>query len=252
VQVYAGLIDRVVRPHLGSLEVASVTPADIVSMIETCKQPWTVCDTLLVVCRTIFAHAIGRRQINVSPAVGIDLKAILGQRPPKRRRVRLQQDELEKLLPNIDDLIGRQHGLMFRVLLSAKQQRKQGPHDSDGEGAIDVTSLGNLAASCAARVSSELSCHTESWRRDPVRQPVVRAWIYRYRGWHSCGSRAQLPSQQGARRLSHGFGRFHFSLLLRIWPQSRMLSSVCKCDGREIAKGNTGCVSHRQVSPAHS
>lgn len=118
VQVYAGLIDRVVRPRLGSLEVACVTPTDIVSMIETCKRPWTVCDTLLTVCRTIFAHAIGRRQINVNPAVGIDLKAILGQRPPKRRRVMLQQDELEKLLPNIDDLIGRQNGLMFRVLLS--------------------------------------------------------------------------------------------------------------------------------------
>lgn len=118
VQVYAGLIERAVGPRLSSLDVASVTPADIVSMIETCKRPWTVCDTLLVVCRTIFAHAIGRRQINVNPAVGIDLKAILGQRRPKRRRVMLQQDELEKLLPNIDDLIGRQNGLMFRVLLS--------------------------------------------------------------------------------------------------------------------------------------
>lgn len=118
VQVYAGLIDKVVRPRLGSLEVASVASADIVSMIETCERPWTVCDTLLVVCRTIFAHAIGRRQINVNPAVGIDLKAILGPRPPKRKRVMLQRDELEKLLPSIDELIGRQNGLMFRVLLS--------------------------------------------------------------------------------------------------------------------------------------
>lgn len=118
VGVYESLIEKVIRPRLGSLEAAKVIPSDIVSMVETCKRPWTVCDTLLVVCRTIFAHAIGRRQINVNPAVGIDLKAILGPRPPKRKRVMLQQDELKKLLPNIDDLIGRQNGLMFRVLLA--------------------------------------------------------------------------------------------------------------------------------------
>ena len=63
-------------------------------------------------------QVIGRKQIDVNPAVGIDLKAILGPRPPKRKRIMLQQHELEVLPPNIDDLIGRQNGLMFRVLLS--------------------------------------------------------------------------------------------------------------------------------------
>ncbi|HEX2655594.1 MAG TPA: integrase arm-type DNA-binding domain-containing protein [Xanthobacteraceae bacterium] len=118
VEVYAGLIDKVIRPRLGSLEVAAVIPTDLVSMVETCKRPWTVCETLLIVCRTLFAHAIGRRQLNFNPAVGIALKSILGPRPPKRKRVMLQQQELEQLLPNIDDLIGRQNGLMFRVLLA--------------------------------------------------------------------------------------------------------------------------------------
>jgi len=118
VSLYAGLIEKVIRPRLGSLEVATVIPADIVSMIETCERPWTVCTTLLVVCRTVFSHAIGRKQINVNPAVGIDLKSILGPRRPKRKRVMLQTSEFEQLLANIDELMGRQNGLMFRILLA--------------------------------------------------------------------------------------------------------------------------------------
>jgi integrase len=118
VTVYRGLMEGVIRPRLGSLEVSTIISADLVSMIEICKRPWTVCDTLLVLCRTLFAHAIGRKQINANPAIGIDLKAILGPRPPKRKRVMLQKDELEKLLPNIDEVIGRPNGLMFRVLLA--------------------------------------------------------------------------------------------------------------------------------------
>jgi len=35
--VYAGLIKQVIRPRLGSIEGSTVTSADIVSMIETCR-----------------------------------------------------------------------------------------------------------------------------------------------------------------------------------------------------------------------
>lgn len=118
VEMYTGLIDGVIRPKLGSLSVEAITPADVVYMIETCGRPWSVCGTLMVVVRSIFGHAVSRRQINFNPATGIDLKSVLGDRPPKRKRVMLDKGELHVLLRDIDKLIGRTDGLMFRILLA--------------------------------------------------------------------------------------------------------------------------------------
>jgi site-specific recombinase XerD len=118
VELYVGLIDGVIRPKLGSLDVEKVTPADIVYMIEHCGRPWSVCDVLLVVLRNLFGHAVSRRQINFNPAVGINLKSVLGDPPPVRKRVMLTKDELRLLLSDVDSLLGRTNGLMFRILLA--------------------------------------------------------------------------------------------------------------------------------------
>ena len=116
--LYAGLIDGVIRPKLGSLNVETVTPADVVYMIENCGRPWSVCSTMLVLLRTVFGHAVSKRQINFNPATGIDLKSVLGDAPPKRKRVMLLKDEMTTLLVDIDNLMGRPNGLMFRILLA--------------------------------------------------------------------------------------------------------------------------------------
>ena len=118
VELYTGLLDGVIRPKLGSLEVTRVSPGDIVYMIENCGRPWSVCEILMVLARMIFRHAISRRQINANPAVGIDIEAVLGCRPPTRKRIMLMRDELQILLPDIDNLMGRTNGLMFKILLA--------------------------------------------------------------------------------------------------------------------------------------
>lgn len=118
VDVYTGLMDGVIRPKLGALEVVRVAPADIVYMVEQCGRPWTVCETLMVLTRRIFTHALSRRHISINPASGIDLKSVLGDRPAKRKRIMLMRDELRVLLPEIDSLVGRENGLMFRILLA--------------------------------------------------------------------------------------------------------------------------------------
>lgn len=118
VEMYTGLIDGIIRPKLGSLNVETVTPADVVFMVEACRRPWSVCDMLMVVVRSVFGHAVSRRQINFNPATGIDLKSVLGDRPPKRKRVMLSAEELHILLRDIDQLVGRVDGLMFRILLA--------------------------------------------------------------------------------------------------------------------------------------
>ncbi|MFP3799424.1 tyrosine-type recombinase/integrase [Paraburkholderia sp. SIMBA_027] len=118
VKMYTWLLDATVRPKLGALEVPAVKPSDIVYMIETCGHPWSVCRTLLGLLRRIFKHAAGRRMIDANPATGVELSAVLGAAPERRKRVMLSEDELRALLPGIDDLLGRRNGLMFRVLLA--------------------------------------------------------------------------------------------------------------------------------------
>lgn len=110
-------LDKIIKPKLGSMEVRHVTAADIVHVIESSKRSWTICKRLLTSTKLLFAHACGKRLIDVNPCVGIDLTALMGARPPIRRRVMLTEDELRVLLKDIDD-IGPENGLAFRILLA--------------------------------------------------------------------------------------------------------------------------------------
>jgi integrase len=110
-------LDKIIGPKLGSMEVRNVTPADIVHVIESSKRSWTICKRLLTSAKLLFAHACGKRLINVNPCVGIDLTALMGARPPIRKRVMLTEDELRALLKDIND-IGVENGLAFRILLA--------------------------------------------------------------------------------------------------------------------------------------
>lgn len=110
-------LDNVLIPKLGAVEVRKVSPADIVHMVESSKRSWTVSKRLLTTATQLFAHACGKRLIDVNPCVGIDLKALKGPRPPVRRRVMLSEDELRSLLSDIDDVIGLENGLALRILL---------------------------------------------------------------------------------------------------------------------------------------
>ena len=110
-------LDKIIGPKLGSMEVRNVSPADIVHVIESSKRSWTICKRLLTSAKLLFAHACGKRLINVNPCVGIDLTALMGARPPIRKRVMLAEDELRALLKDIND-IGVENGLAFRILLA--------------------------------------------------------------------------------------------------------------------------------------
>lgn len=110
-------LDKIIGPKLGSMEVRNVTPADIVHVIESSKRSWTICKRMLTSAKLLFAHACGKRLINVNPCVGIDLTALMGARPPIRKRVMLAEDELRALLKDIND-IGVENGLAFRILLA--------------------------------------------------------------------------------------------------------------------------------------
>ncbi|MFM0507635.1 tyrosine-type recombinase/integrase [Paraburkholderia sp. RL17-373-BIF-A] len=111
-------LDNVVRPKLGSLEVRKVAAADVVHMLETSGRGWTVCKRILTTATQLFGHACGKRMIDVNPCVGITLKALMGPRPPVKKRVMLTEDELRTLLADIDNKIGRENALALRILLA--------------------------------------------------------------------------------------------------------------------------------------
>ena len=110
-------LEKVILPKLGSMEVRNVTPADIVHMIESAKRSWTISKRILTSAKLLFAHASGKRLVDINPCVSIDLTALMGPRPPIRKRVMLSEEELRTLLTDIDD-IGVENGLAFRILLA--------------------------------------------------------------------------------------------------------------------------------------
>ncbi|MCW3701466.1 tyrosine-type recombinase/integrase [Burkholderia cenocepacia] len=111
-------LDNVVGPKLGSLEVRKVTSLDVIQAIEDAGRGWTMSKRILTTMTQVFDHACGRKIIAANPCAGVKLTAIMGARPKVRPRVMLGVDELAKILPGIDDTIGRANGLMLRVLLA--------------------------------------------------------------------------------------------------------------------------------------
>lgn len=110
--------DGVILPRFRSWEVRKVTSLDVVSMLKDAKRTWTISKRILTSMSKLMDHAMGISVIPANPCFGIKLSALLGPRPQVRRRVMLEADELRSILPTIDEVIGRQNGLAFRVLLA--------------------------------------------------------------------------------------------------------------------------------------
>lgn len=110
-------INQVILPRLGAREVRNVTATDVVDMISNCGRTWAICKRILTCVGQLFDHACGLQIIPSNPSVGIKLKALMGQRPPVKKRVMLTEAELRALLPGID-LIGVENALALRILLA--------------------------------------------------------------------------------------------------------------------------------------
>ena len=100
---------------IGSLTVTQITPFDIVAMLEKTDITWSESSMLLCAAKMVFRHAAAKRLIAVNPCTGIELKALLGKRPPIRRRLMLSEDELILLL---HANMKRENALAVRLLLA--------------------------------------------------------------------------------------------------------------------------------------
>jgi integrase len=103
-----------IENRFGSLGVREVESSDIVALIEDSKLTWGESSLLHVTAKCLFTHACGKRLVNVNPCVGIMISAILGPRPPVRKRLMLTRDELHQLL---NAPMRRPNALAIRILL---------------------------------------------------------------------------------------------------------------------------------------
>lgn len=110
-------LDQVIIPKLGARLVTDVSSTDIVHMLKTCNRSWAICKRILTCVTQVFDHACGLTLIPANPCTGIKMTALFGQRPPVRKRVMLEEDELRTLMAGIDD-IGTENALAFRILLA--------------------------------------------------------------------------------------------------------------------------------------
>lgn len=87
-----------IEVRLGSLLVSTITPREIVWLIEDAGVPWVESNMLLCSAKMLFRHAAGKRLVPANPCSGIELTALMGKRPPIKRRLMLSNDELGVLL----------------------------------------------------------------------------------------------------------------------------------------------------------
>jgi integrase len=104
-----------IQSRLGSYSVAQVSPLDIVEMIEFVEAPWMESRMLLTTARMVFRHAAGRKLVASNPCIGIDLTALMGKRPSKRRRLMLSREELGVVMRAE---MNRENALTIRLLLA--------------------------------------------------------------------------------------------------------------------------------------
>ena len=103
-----------IESKISSFAVSKITSFDIVTMLEETKTTWTESSMLLCACKMLFRHAAAKKLITVNPCAGIELKALLGKRPPIRRRLMLTEMELRQVL---HAKMKRENALAIRLLL---------------------------------------------------------------------------------------------------------------------------------------
>lgn len=109
-------LENIIVPRLGAILVSKVTPIEIVQMLKATKRSWTIQKRILTSTKKMFDHAVGCQIIQVNPCLAISLTALMGPRPPVKRRIMLTEDELRHLLVGLEEL-GLENSLAFRIML---------------------------------------------------------------------------------------------------------------------------------------
>jgi len=168
-----------IQSRLGSYAVSKVTALDIVEMIEYIDAPWVESRMLLTTAKMLFKHAAGRKLVPANPCSGIDLTALMGKRPAKRRRLMLSREEL-LLLMRAE--MNRENALVIRLLLatavrSGELRTAQWSHFDFDQ---DVWSI--PATKTGPGIQIPLTAPVKAWLRELRQKSAGSAFVLPARG----------------------------------------------------------------------
>lgn len=103
-----------IESKIGSVLITKIAPLDIVALVESVKTTWSESKMLLCAAKLLFRHAAAKKLVVANPCTGIELNALMGKRPPVRRRLMLSEEELRQIL---GATMRRENALAVRLLL---------------------------------------------------------------------------------------------------------------------------------------
>ncbi len=182
-----------IENRLGTLGVRDVEASDIVALIVDSKLTWGESSLLHITAKCLFTHACGKRLINVNPCTGIMITALLGPRPPVRKRLMLTRAELQLLL---NAPMRRPNALAIRILLATGVRGEElftaewkDVHLDEARWHIPASKTGTAM--------------------DVPMAPIVVGWFKELRAFAQ-ESRYVLPARRRSRAVRHG-GDAHVS-----------------------------------------
>lgn len=180
-------------PVIGGIPCREVTPEDIVSLVRKvgAKSTPNIAELVLTATSEVFKHGQRTSAVTVNPCFGLQAFAIAGRPEVKRQRLKLSEDELRVLLPNLH-LLGKENALAVRIQLAT------------------CCRIGELARAQWHHVDFENRTWTipdENTKSGegftiPLTDPVV-SWFEELRPL-ACGSSFVLPARQTRRLKTHG------------------------------------------------
>ena len=190
-------IEDVILPRLGNLPAREVSTADVVALIEAVgEKSVNVAELVFTTISAIFKHGLARHVVTTNPCAGISVSAICGKPEPKRRRLKLSEEELRVILPALPS-IGPENALAVKIQLAT------------------CVRLGELAKAEWAHVDFERAewfipdQNSKTGRGFTIPLPPAVVGWFRELQPFACGSRFVLPSRLDRRRRNQG-GESHF------------------------------------------
>lgn len=190
-------IKGVILPRIGSRPARDVTTGEVVALIEAVgTKSVNVADLVFTALSEIFKHGLARHAVTANPCAGVSVTAICGRAEPTRQRLKLTEDELRILLPQLHT-IGKVNELAVKILLATCTRI----------GELARTEWEHLDLKQGEWYIPDVNSKTGRGFTVPLPAEVV-AWFEELQPL-ATGSRFVLPARQVRRRENHG-GEVHF------------------------------------------
>lgn len=182
-----------ILPVIGSIPCKEVAPDDIVSLVRKVgvKTTPNIAELVLTATSEVFKHGQRTSAVTINPCFGLQAFAIAGRPEVKRQRLKLSEDELRVLLPNLD-LLGKENGLAIRIQLAT------------------CCRIGELARAQWEHVDFESRTWTipaeNAKNGEGFTIPLPETVVGWFKELHplACGSNFVLPARQKRRLKTHG------------------------------------------------